>query len=68
MPLSYSIEETCKITGLGRTKLYEAINKGLLPAKKYGKRTIILKVDIEEFLMNLKDYNRPKYSKKKSEN
>ena len=66
MPLSYSIEETCKITGLGRTKLYEAINKGLLPAKKYGRRTIILKTDIEEFLDSLKSY--PNKKRKKSEN
>lgn len=57
MTLSYSIDETCKITGLGRTKLYEAINKGLLPAKKYGKRTIILKSDLEDFLDSLRDYS-----------
>ena len=56
MLLSLSIEEVCSATGLGRTKLYEAINKGLLPAKKYGKRTIILKNDLEGFLSDLESY------------
>lgn len=56
MQLSFSIEEVCQATGFGRTKLYEAINQGLLPAKKYGKRTIILKNDLEEFLKSLEPY------------
>ena len=56
MSLSFSIEEACAVTGIGRTKLYEAIKKGLLPAKKYGKRTIILRNDLEEFLSNLGNY------------
>ena len=56
MQLSLSIEETRRATGLGRTKIYEAINQGLLPAKKYGKRTIILKSDLEIFLKKLNDY------------
>jgi excisionase family DNA binding protein len=56
MLLSFSIKEVCTATGLGRTKLYETINKGLLPAKKHGKRTIILKSDLEEFLSNLESY------------
>lgn len=56
MQLSYSIEEACQITGIGRTKLYEAISNGLLSAKKYGKRTIILRSDLEKFLDRLSDY------------
>lgn len=56
MLLSLSIEEVSKTTGIGRTKVYEAINRGLLPAKKYGKRTIILKKDLEAFLTGLSPY------------
>ena len=66
MTLSYSIDEVCKLTGLGRTKLYEAINKGLLPAKKYGRRTIILKPDLEKFLDSLRDYKAELKPNKKS--
>ena len=57
MSLSFSIEGVQKATGLGRTKLYEAINTGLLPAKKYGRRTIILKNDLEDFLKGLEPYS-----------
>lgn len=56
MQLSFSIKEACSLTGVGQTKLYEAINQGLLPAKKYGRRTIILKNDLEEFLSNLESF------------
>lgn len=56
MKLSFSIEEASEFLGIGRTKLYEAINKGKLRAKKYGKRTILLKDDLDDFLINLEDY------------
>ncbi len=55
MQLSYSIKEICSLTGIGQTKIYEAINEGNLMAKKYGRRTIILKDDLETFLKNLPD-------------
>ncbi len=57
MQISMTIEEACSAIGLGRTKLYEAINSGALKAKKYGKRTIILKCDIEAFLSQLEPYS-----------
>lgn len=56
MQLSLSIEETCAATGLGRTKIYEAIGSGALVAKKLGKRTLILKTDLEIFLASLETY------------
>ncbi|MDD9912317.1 MAG: helix-turn-helix domain-containing protein [Alphaproteobacteria bacterium] len=54
--LSLTIEEVQTATGLGRTKIYEAISQGLLPAKKWGKRTVVLKADLENFLEKLSDY------------
>ncbi len=56
MQHALSIEDTMSATGIGRTKIYELINAGELKAKKIGKRTIVLKVDLEEFLSNLQDY------------
>lgn len=56
MQHALSIDETMSATGIGRTKLYELINAGELKAKKIGKRTIVLKADLEEFLSNLQDY------------
>lgn len=49
MQISLSIEEARAATGLGRTKLYQLINSGELKARKIGKRTIILKEDLEDF-------------------
>jgi excisionase family DNA binding protein len=56
MQQALSIEETRAVTGIGRTKLYEAINSGELRARKLGKRTLILQSDLESFLSKLEDY------------
>jgi excisionase family DNA binding protein len=48
-----SIGEACRIAGIGRTKIYEAIADGKLKARKYGKRTIILRDDLNGFLAAL---------------
>ena len=41
------------MAGLGRTKIYEAISKGQLKARKCGKRTIILVDELRQFLESL---------------
>ncbi len=48
-----SVVEACTIAGIGRTKIYEAISTGSLKARKYGKRTIILRDDLSAFLSAL---------------
>ena len=48
-----SIVEACTIAGIGRTKIYQAIADGTLKARKYGKRRIILRSDLTEFLTAL---------------
>ena len=48
-----SIIEACQVAGIGRTKLYEAISDGSLNARKYGKRTIILRSELQSFLSAL---------------
>ena len=45
-----SITEACAVAGIGKTKLYEAIGAGQLEARKYGKRTLILRDDLRRFL------------------
>ena len=55
--LVYSIPEVCKILGFGKTKIYECINSGELKAKKWGRKTVILKSSLEDFLSNLEDYS-----------
>lgn len=55
--LSYTLDETCAAIGIGKTKCYQFLDSGALPAKKIGKRTIILGADLEEFLSNLEAYS-----------
>lgn len=40
-PLAYSIDEACRVSSLGRTRLYQLINEGRLQVRKLGKRTLI---------------------------
>jgi excisionase family DNA binding protein len=48
-----SILEASRIAGIGRTKIYEAIADRRLKARKLGKRTIVLRSDLQEFLAAL---------------
>jgi excisionase family DNA binding protein len=48
-----TLEEASVVSGIGRTKLYEAIADGQLTARKYGSRTIILREDLLKFLASL---------------
>lgn len=40
-PLAYSVSEACRLTSIGRTRLYQLINEGKLQVRKIGKRTLI---------------------------
>lgn len=40
-PLAYSISEACRVSSLGRTRLYQLIAEGRLEVRKIGKRTLI---------------------------
>ena len=51
--LGYSVSEFAVATGIGRSKLYEAILDGQLTARKFGRRTIILREDAEAWLKSL---------------
>lgn len=48
-----SVSEACRVAGIGRTKIYEAISDGRLKARKLGKRTLVLRGDLQAFLDNL---------------
>lgn len=52
-PFVYSLDDLPSLTGLGRTRLYELINSGDLPARKIGRRTLVLREDVEAFLRGL---------------
>ena len=48
-----TLVEASIISGIGRTKLYEAIADGKLTARKNGSRTIVLRDELMRFLASL---------------
>ena len=48
--LAHSIREVMKITGLGRSFIYEEIKAGRLVVKKAGRRTLIFVADLDAWL------------------
>jgi len=61
-PLAYTIAEACAAARVGRTVLYELIRDGQLPARKYGRRTVILADDLRHWIESLPTI-KPKQSK-----
>jgi excisionase family DNA binding protein len=55
---AYSIPEALTKLGIGRDKLYGLIREGRLPARKLGRRTLILASDLEVFLKALPTMGR----------
>jgi len=50
---AYSVPEALAKLGIGRDKLYKLIREGRLPARKLGRRTLILAPDLDAFLRSL---------------
>ena len=51
--LALSIDETSLRTGICRDVIYRAIRQGDLPARKCGRRTLILQTELQEYLNSL---------------
>jgi excisionase family DNA binding protein len=52
-PIGLSIKEACKLCSLGRTKFCELLRDEKIPSHKCGRRTIILKAELEAWLKAL---------------
>ena len=48
-----SVTQACRVAGIGRTSLYAALASGALPARKLGRRLIILRADLLAWMTNL---------------
>lgn len=51
--LAHTIGEASARSGIGRTTIYKLINSGQLPARKCGRRTIIIADDLRRCLQSL---------------
>jgi excisionase family DNA binding protein len=51
--LAWTINELAALLGLSRSAICGEIDRGHLPARKVGRRVVILKADAEAYLANL---------------
>jgi excisionase family DNA binding protein len=51
-----TLAEASVVSGISRTKLYEAISQRKLRARKYGSRTLVLRSDLLRFLASLPEF------------
>jgi excisionase family DNA binding protein len=51
--ISLSLAEVCGLTGIGMTKVRQAIDAELLPAHRLGKKVMVRRLDVDEFLKKL---------------
>lgn len=51
-PLAVRVPEACRLTGIGRSKLYELIASGEMEIVKVGSITLIRLATLEAFLRN----------------
>jgi excisionase family DNA binding protein len=52
-PIALKITEVCAASRIGRTRVYDAIKRGELRARKNGKSTLVLHADLVEWLSRL---------------
>jgi excisionase family DNA binding protein len=55
-PLTVTIPDTVKASGISRTMIYEALKRGDLTAHKAGRRTLISFASLQAYLASLPPY------------
>ena len=48
-----TVDEFCKMIGIGRSTFYKAVGAGDLKVRKYGKRTLITQEEMKRFVANM---------------
>ena len=49
-PLTYTVEETAALIGIGRSCAYSAVRAGDIPSVKVGRRRLVPKIALERML------------------
>lgn len=53
-PLAIRIDQTCQLTNLSRTKIYELLNERILTRVKVGRRTLVTMASVEALITKSK--------------
>lgn len=56
IPITVTIPDAVKASGMSRSSIYEALKRGDLSARKAGRRTLICFADLQAYLANLPEY------------
>ena len=51
-PITITVENALRVSGLGRTKLYELINKGTIKTITVGRRRLVVYASLEALASN----------------
>jgi len=54
--LTYTVKGACKLTNVGPTTIYQALNEGTLVGKKAGRRTLITRQSLQQWINGLPSY------------
>lgn len=49
-PLAYTVADACRVSTIGKTRLYQLIAEGKLEARKIGKRTLIVATSLRSLI------------------
>jgi len=52
-PLAYGVNDAARVAGMSRSELYRAISRGDLSVRKHGRHTLVLRSELERFLLAL---------------
>ena len=55
-PIAFTLDEATAVSKMSRTELYRAFRRGDLTAKKQGRRTLVLRDELERFLGSLPNF------------
>ena len=51
--LAFSLADAASAIGVGKSTLHELIATGQLPVRKFGRRSLVLREDLEDYLQGL---------------
>lgn len=48
--ITYSVEEVAELLGISRTTAYECVHRGEIPSRRFGRRVVILRHELNALL------------------